>query len=114
MPAAKSKLEKMGILVLCLTVMICITVTSGYAQKGGVLLPDYYPKKFDGFGSIDQIGGDLITIDERQMRLSKNITYHTPQYEFASKRDFRAKMFVGYIVNSDREIVSLWIIKNEN
>ena len=111
MPAAKSKLERKGILVLCLTVMICIVATSGNAQKGGVLLPDYYPKKFDGFGRIDQIGHDLIIIDERQLQLAENITFHTPQDEFASKRDFKPKMFVGFISNSKNEIISIWYIK---
>ena len=111
MLAVKTKLKRKGMLVLCLAVLICVVATSGSAQKGGVLLPDYYPKKFDGFGRIDQIGDDLIIIDERLLKLAEDTTFHTPQDEFASERDFRPKMFVGFITNSKNEIISIWYIK---
>ena len=85
--------------------------TAGVAQEKGVILPDYYPNKFSGFGRIDQIGEKVIVLDERQMKLSNSVTFHTPQYEFASKRDFKVKMLVGFITNSTNEIVSIWLIK---
>jgi hypothetical protein len=79
--------------------------------KEGSVIPEHYPNKFDQIGRVDRIARDEVVINDCLFKLSPAIRYHTPSIENASRAWFKEGKFVGYITNSKREIVSLWLIE---
>lgn len=73
--------------------------------------PDYYPKKFDGVGRIDRIGEEEIVIDDSSYRLSPYTHYGTFRSPNAFKHAFKIGNLVGFTMDSQRQIGSLWMIK---
>ena len=73
--------------------------------------PDYYPDGFNGHGPIDRIEADEVVINDTLFKLSLEVEYHTRTTQNASSAWFNAGKFVGYITNSNLEIVSLWLIE---
>ena len=91
-------------------VSMAVPVTVRYAQ-GEYAFPDYYPRSFDGTGRIDRISLDDVVINDCHFKLSPDIEYHTPTTQNASSAWFKAGKIVGYMTQSKREIVSLWLIE---
>lgn len=88
--------------------------TVGYSRELGskeIALPKHYPKYFTGIGCIDRISRNEIVIDDSLYRLAPHVTYHIPTRKNASSAWFRAKESVGFVTNSKREIISLWLIE---
>ena len=79
--------------------------------KGEWILPKHYPAGFDGYGNINRIAADEVVIDDALMRLSPSVNYATPESVVASMGDFAEGDLVGYLTNSQRQVVSLWMIK---
>ena len=96
-----------GLLALFL-VSITLPVVS-YAGEYG--FPEYYPGNFDGSGRIDRIAADEVVINDSLFGLSPEVEYHTKITRNASSAWFKEGKFIGYITNSRREIVSLWLIE---
>jgi hypothetical protein len=74
-------------------------------------LPEYYPEEFDGTGWLNRIGADEVVINDCLFRLSRFARYATPKKEKASRSQFRPGDFVGYVMNSTKEVESLWLLK---
>jgi hypothetical protein len=74
-------------------------------------LPKFYPRGFDGYGRIDMMFEDRIVISDSSKKLSSSVVYATPSSSNASKSSFRVGNMVGYLLDQQREIVSLWLIK---
>ena len=81
------------------------------AAKGEWAFPEYYPKKFDGEGYIDRIGGDVIVIDDCNYGFSPFVSFSTPTRKRASKSQFRPGDLVGYIINQKKQIESLYLLR---
>ena len=120
MKARKPSLTKLGPLAVCIGLAVFLTgvvapVNSGLAQgryyREEWKLPNFYPKGFDGYGRINRIGDKEIVISETMLKLSPGITYATPVKRRASKYAFQTDNLVAYLLNREREIVSLWLIK---
>ena len=79
--------------------------------KGEWILPKHYPAGFDGYGNINRIATDEVVIDDSLMRLSPSVNYATPENVVALMGDFAEGDLVGYLTNSKKEVVSLWMIK---
>jgi hypothetical protein len=75
------------------------------------VLPKHYPNGFDGYGLLQRIGHREVVIDDQLLKLSPNIEYHTPTRMNASGAYFRPGVLVGFLRNSENEIVSLWLIE---
>ena len=91
-----------------------VPVEVGYARpspKTEEAFPDYYPDGFNGQGPIDRIAADEVVINDTLFKLSPDVEYHTRTTQNASSAWFSAGKFVGYITNSNLEIVSLWLIQ---
>jgi len=100
-------------LILGLTLIISLSgigFTDG-RDEGGVVLPGHYPGKFDGTGHIDRIGDNEIVIDDSLYKISPFVKYHTPGASNTSIGRFRAGDLVGFIKNSDNDVISLWLVK---
>lgn len=80
--------------------------------KGEWVLPENYPDGFDGWGHIGRITTEKVVIDDTLLRLSPYVTFHMPRRVYASRARFRPGTLVAYITNSEREIVSLWLIES--
>ena len=74
-------------------------------------LPDFYPRGFDGYGRIDKIFADRIIINDSSKKLSSRAVYGVPSSPHASKSSFQVGNTVGYLLDHQKEIVSLWLIK---
>jgi len=74
-------------------------------------LPDFYPRGFDGYGRIDKIFADRIIINDSSKKLSRSAVYGVPSSPHASKSSFQVGNTVGYLLDHQKEIVSLWLIK---
>lgn len=108
----KQYIFKLGWVVV-MAVML-LPAGAGLAQDGRskrVLLPDYYPDKFNGFGCVDFIEAKEVVIADSTFRLAPDVSFHSLDAFYASRSDFDENAFVGYVKNDKREIVSLWYIK---
>ncbi len=93
---------------------ICIPATAGAGGqkvKGEWILPEHYPKGFDGYGYINRIAAKEVVIDDSIFRLSPAATYTTLSSVIAGSADFGDGDLVGYLTKSEQEITSLWLIK---
>ena len=79
--------------------------------EDGSAIPEHYPNEFDQIGRVDRISLDDVVINDCHFKLSPAIRYHTQSIENASSAWFKEGKFVGYITNSRRAIVSLWLIE---
>jgi hypothetical protein len=74
-------------------------------------LPSFYPKGFDGYGRIDRLDMDEIVIDDSLLKLAYNVRYNTPRRKSNTDTDFGVGNLVGYLVNGEGQVVSLWLIE---
>ena len=76
-------------------------------------VPDFYPADgFDGMGRINEIvvNDGIVVIDDSEFRLSPYAEYHTPTYKNAPGALFKQGDQVGYILDSEKNITSMWLI----
>jgi len=102
-----------GCVVLLLVSMV---LPAGVVQalqgfEDGSAIPEHYPNKFIQIGRVDRIELDEVVINDCLFKFSPDVEYHTPSVENASSAWFKEGQLVGYITNSRREIVSLWLIE---
>ena len=102
-------------LILALMSMV---IPSGFAhaQNGRVkpemVFPDHYPYSgFHGMGTILTISENDAVIDDKVFAISPDAAYHTLEIENASRAFFRAGQRVGYLLDSEGKIKSLWLIE---
>jgi hypothetical protein len=68
----------------------------------------------DGRGWIDRIEKDLIVIADVLRPLSPFVTYHSGITGLeASSSEFRPGTFVGFQLNSEKEIIALWLLEDD-
>ena len=106
-----------GLALTLVLVGICLPAVAGEQKiKGEWILPEHYPAGFDGYGYINRIAAQEqeVVIDETLLRLSPAVTYMTPNSVMAHSRDFTEGDLVGYLTNSNQDIISLWLIKTGN
>lgn len=82
------------------------------AEPGRKTLPSYYPTAFDGRGIINRLGDGEIVINDMEYPLAARPVYNTPQMQDSSKLSFEAGSRIGYILNDQGEIASLWLIND--
>jgi hypothetical protein len=80
---------------------------------GGLALPEHYPDRFTGIGRIDRLAEEEIVIDDSLYTLAPYVTYHTPTAMNVSNIMFRAGNLVGFLTNSEGQIISLWFLKQD-
>ena len=101
-----------GLVVFCFSTVFPSLIS--YAQRQGKaewVLPKHYPDTFDGTGSIDRIAKDEIVINDCWYGFSPFVKFATPKRKHAARSQFRPGHFVGYMVNSEKQIISLWLLK---
>ena len=86
---------------------------TGERSGGGLALPKHYPDRFTGIGRIDRLAEEEIVIDDSLYWLAPYVTYHTPTAMNVSNAMFRAGNLVGFITNSERQIISIWFLKQD-
>ncbi len=74
-------------------------------------LPDWYPRGFDGYGILNRISDDVVVVSDTSFELSADVTYNTPEHGSASAFYSGAGRTVAYLLNSDRQVESLWLIE---
>jgi hypothetical protein len=103
-----------GIALALIVAGICIPASAGAGEqkvKGEWILPEHYPAGFDGYGYINRIAAEEVVIDDSLLRLSPAVIYTTLISVMAGSDDFTDGDLVGYLTNSEQEIISLWLIK---
>jgi len=79
--------------------------------KPEVVLPRFYPDGFHGYGRLSRIDQKEAVIDDHLLKLAPQVTYHTPTEKIAGQYAFKPDDLVGYLTNSKRQIISLWLIE---
>jgi hypothetical protein len=103
--------EERFVLVLALFLLaIWVWVNPAMASEPGGP-PDYYPQKYDGAGRIDRLDGEEIVIDDGLLKLTSHSRFATPSSRHAGRGSFRVGSFVGYLLDSDGNVQSLWLLK---
>jgi hypothetical protein len=114
---------KMGLLCLAFGLILGFAcVDAALAQKsspsaapslgdGETPLYNGYPKRFDGGGYIDRLSREVIVIDDSNYRLASEVTFNKPTSKNTSSSSFKEGDFVGILVNSNGEVVSVWLIQ---
>lgn len=97
-------------------VLTGIGVPYGFCQgvkwvKPEMVFPEHYPYGFHGMGYILSISNNEAVIDDKVFALSPDVAYHTLEIENASSAFFRPGIRVGYLLKSEKEIKSLWLIE---
>jgi hypothetical protein len=100
---------KIGLVLLCAGLVMA--AAAGWAQENSIRLPDFYPESLSGTGCIDTIDHDRAVIDDRLMIFYQGATFHTPNKKRAGWMDFDPGNMVGFIINEENEIESLWYMK---
>jgi len=103
-----------GIALALIVVGICIpasVIAAEIKYKGEWILPEYYPAGFDGYGYINRIAAEEVVINDSILKLSPAVTYATLISVMAVNGDFMDGDLVGYLINSEHQIISLWLIK---
>jgi hypothetical protein len=89
---------------------LAIAGAQGSSERG-LILPTFYPDKFDNTGHIDRLGKNVIVIDDSLYKLASFTEYATPTSRHTTIASFRVGNIVGYKANAKREIVSLWLLE---
>ena len=87
---------------------------NGHAQgkvKPEVRLPKGYPDGFDGFGYLDEIASGRAVINDHELPVALDVKYYTPTEQYAAERAFVPGKLVGYLLNPQGRITSLWLIE---
>ena len=99
-------------------VLMGMVIPSGFAHAQGgrvkpeMVFPDHYPYSgFHGMGYILTISRNEAVIDDKVFAFSPDVAYHTLEIENASSAFFRSEMRVGYLLDSEGKIKSLWLIE---
>ena len=102
-------------LILALMSMVIpfgFTHAQGVRVKPEMTFPDHYPYSgFHGMGHILTISENDTVIDDKVFAFSSDVTYHTLEIENASRAFFRASHRVGFLLNSEGKIKSLWLLE---
>jgi len=101
----------MVLVLMGMVIPSVLTHAQGQWVKPEMVFPDHYPYGFHGMGEIGRIGENDIVIDDSHFALSPGIKYHTLNIKNASKAFFRPGMKVGYLIASEKNIISLWMIE---
>ncbi len=65
-------------------------------------------ESFDSSGFIDYIQNHSIVIDDIQYKLNKNVVFYSEKGVKSLKSRFYVGNLVGFMLNDDKEITSLW------
>jgi hypothetical protein len=100
---------------LFLILLVCLIAWSTAVEcrqlcKGEWRLPDNYPAGFSGWGKIDRLSENQIVIDDVLFPLAVNATFNVPSVSGVPASWFEAGHRVGYVLNSEGQIMSLWKI----
>ena len=75
-------------------------------------VPQFYPQKgFDGYGKIERIDQDGVVIDDTVWKFSRIVRFATPRDRNAGISSFSQGDTVGFILDEEREVISLWYIE---
>ncbi len=116
----KKSLIKKSILTM-LVLFLALTgfsINDGRAKektmhKGEWILPAHYPPGFDGYGCVQTINQGKIVIGDTVMKLSPSVECNTPTDTDVPFVYIESGNFVGYIKNDQKQIISLWLIRDE-
>jgi hypothetical protein len=88
-----------------------ISYAKGRHMREEWKVPKFYPRGFDGYGKIDTISKGGVIIADTLWKFSRQIQFATPRDTNAGISDFREGDTVAFLLNEEREIISLWYIE---
>jgi hypothetical protein len=108
----------LAITLMCLALLPTDRALAGQRDRqdlprvdGETRLYPGYPLQFDGVGRIDRIGENEIVVGDDLRRLPSSASLHTPNSSHAGKGRFAKGDYVGYQLDTDGAIESLWLLK---
>ena len=64
------------------------------------------------YGTVLRVAEDEIVVDDRLVKLSKNVVYHVSGGGLFSK-EIKTGSFIGFNLNDKKEITDIWIFKKK-
>lgn len=71
------------------------------------------PPQIHGTGTIDRVDKSVIVISDRQFPLAQNVVKRSSADEGVYSEKLKKGMEVGYELNDDKEIVTLWVMEGK-
>lgn len=71
------------------------------------------PFSYDGVGKLDSIEKKALVIGDRRFLKNRGIKYHGMRSRILSANKFQEGDFVGYKLNTSREVIHLYLIKSK-
>ena len=99
-----------AVLVLC-AIPVNLSHAQGRFLREEWILPDFYPRGFDGFGKIVEISPKRVVIDDTAWNFSRQVKFATPTNTDTFRDAFKVGDTVAYLLNKNNEITSLWFIE---
>ena len=104
--------------ILIVVIGICLflampALAGSKVFKGEWRTPQGYPNGFNGYGQLDQITPDVVIVDDIQLPLSPNATYHIPISRYTRPTSIKVGDRVGYLKDRHGRIISLWKIPED-
>ena len=79
-------------------------------QKPEWVMPAHYPEWFHGFGRIGLITAERVVINDFDFRFSTYVEFHSPEEKNVSRYLFTVGKMVGFLLNENKEITSMWLL----
>jgi len=112
-PVRKRRFPRRGVPGVFLLTFLALSCTCNLARaedgREGII-DGRNPADFSGTGRIESLEKDRIVINDTPYRLSPRVKYYKQGRKKMSRSSFKEGTYVGYVTNSKREIVSLWLI----
>lgn len=105
-------LWKMGVVLFLAGLLLLPAVCVAQGRSAGSV--GYYPEGLSGQGCIDSITAKSVVIDDAAFALSADVTFHTLKTQHASRSLFRPGIRVGFMINKQKQIESLWYFRSCN
>jgi hypothetical protein len=107
-----------AIAVLAMSTLLPQTTLAGQRSTNNLPVVDGetqlfpgYPRQFDGLGLIDRIGEKEIVVSDSLRLLPSRAALHTPRSSSAGIGRFAVGDYVGYQLDDEGAIESLWLLQ---
>lgn len=115
--------------IICIKYLIIFIFTASMCYSQDVTILPIYPVpglggqdetytprtnvEFSSVGNIARLTTDVIVVNDILFKLSDDIKYYAKDGSPGSASNFHPGNYVGYLLDSQGEIVSLWKIRGE-
>ena len=80
-------------------------------QPEGEKIPANFTQPFSGFGTLDELSDEGVTIDDSYYPVSRNAGYYDKDGLNLFRSSFKPGNFLGFVLDEEGVIIQLWLLK---